>query len=129
MEVFTNNQPAVQLFKEFDKGCSPVTCKSTDYPADWENEPHFHRRHQLLYAVRGVMVVKAEMGRWVVPPTRAIWVTAGVIHQIRCVGELHMRSADDSARCCTGIAKQDTSCWCLALVTRTDTGCNDNTQE
>ena len=48
--------------------------------------------HQLIYAVRGVMVVQADAGRWVVPPTRAIWMQAGMVHQIRCVGEVHMHS-------------------------------------
>ena len=38
------------------------------------------------------MVVQAEVGRWVVPPTRAIWMVAGMAHQIRCIGEVHMRS-------------------------------------
>ncbi len=28
----------------------------------------------------------------IVPPTRAIWMPAGFVHSIRCVGELHMRS-------------------------------------
>jgi AraC-like DNA-binding protein len=38
------------------------------------------------------MVVRADAGRWVVPPTRAIWMLAGMTHEIRCIGEVHMRS-------------------------------------
>jgi AraC-like DNA-binding protein len=38
------------------------------------------------------MVVQAQAGRWVVPPTRAIWIVAGMTHEIRCIGEVHMRS-------------------------------------
>jgi AraC-like DNA-binding protein len=69
-----------------------VVAKATDYAAGWNIEPHAHTRHQLIYAVRGVMVVQAEAGRWVVPPTRAIWMQAGMAHAIRCIGAVHMRS-------------------------------------
>jgi AraC-like DNA-binding protein/quercetin dioxygenase-like cupin family protein len=75
-----------------DAHSSPIFARSTDYPAGWHIEPHAHAKHQLIYAVRGVMVVQAEAGRWVVPPTRAIWMQMGMTHEIRCVGEVHMRS-------------------------------------
>ncbi len=71
---------------------APIAGRATDYPAGWHINRHAHTRHQLLYAVRGVMVVQAEAGLWVVPPTRAIWMQAGMLHEIRCIGEVHMRS-------------------------------------
>lgn len=70
----------------------PIAGRATDYPAGWRIAPHAHSKHQLIYAVRGVMVVQAEVGRWVVPPTRGIWMQVGMTHEIRCVGEVHMRS-------------------------------------
>src|SRR5262249_34235295 len=69
-----------------------ISGKATDYPAGWHIHPHSHSKHQLIYAVRGVMVVRAEAGRWVVPPTRGIWMAAGMVHEIHCIGEVHMRS-------------------------------------
>lgn len=81
-----------EALKEIEAAPSPITGRPTDYPAGWHIKPHEHSKHQLIYAVRGVMVVSAEAGRWVVPPTRAIWMTAGMTHEIRCVGEVHMRS-------------------------------------
>ncbi|MCA0176517.1 MAG: helix-turn-helix transcriptional regulator [Proteobacteria bacterium] len=81
-----------EAVKESEADVLPVTGQATDYPAGRLIEPHAHTRHQLIYAVRGVMVVGADAGRWVVPPTRAIWMQAGMAHQIRCVGEVHMRS-------------------------------------
>src|SRR6478736_6818785 len=54
--------------------------------------PLAQNKHQLIYAVQGVMVVQADAGRWVVPPTRGIWMLAGMTHEIRCIGEVHMRS-------------------------------------
>lgn len=81
-----------EVLKEIEAVSSSVSGRATDYPAGWHIEPHAHARHQLIYAVRGVMVVIAEAGRWVVPPTRAIWMAAGTTHEIRCVGDVHMRS-------------------------------------
>jgi AraC-like DNA-binding protein/quercetin dioxygenase-like cupin family protein len=82
----------LDALKEIEAESSPVSGRSTDYPAGWHIAPHAHTKHQLIYAVRGVMIVQAEAGRWVVPPTRAIWMAAGMRHEIRCVGEVHMRS-------------------------------------
>ncbi|MBO9513021.1 MAG: helix-turn-helix transcriptional regulator [Variovorax sp.] len=84
--------PMREALREIDAARSPVTGRATDYPAGWHIEPHAHAKHQLIYAVRGVMAVEAEAGRWVVPPTRAIWMRAGMTHEIRCIGEVHMRS-------------------------------------
>src|ERR1700759_78238 len=81
-----------EILKEIAETSSPIFCRATDYPAGWHVEPHSHRQHQLIYAVRGVMVVQAEIGRWVVPPTRGIWMVAGMTHEIRCIEEVHMRS-------------------------------------
>ncbi len=44
-------------------------------------EWHSHARHQLAWAVRGVLTVVAEVGTWVLPPTRALWIPAGVMHE------------------------------------------------
>jgi len=85
-------QALSESLREIEAAASPITGRPTDYPAGWHIEPHAHSKHQLIYAVQGVMVVRAEAGRWVVPPTRAIWMRAGMTHEIRCVGEVHMRS-------------------------------------
>lgn len=85
-------KPLPDTLKEIEALSSPIAGRATDYPPGWHIEPHAHTRHQLIYAVRGVMVVQADAGRWVVPPTRAIWMQAGMTHAIRCVGEVHMRS-------------------------------------
>ena len=38
------------------------------------------------------MGVRAQAGHWVVPPSRGLWMPAGIKHSIRCIGEVHMRS-------------------------------------
>jgi AraC-like DNA-binding protein len=75
-----------------DASHAAVACKATNYPAGTRIPSHRHNKHQLIHAVRGLMVVTCEQGRWVVPSTRAIFMPAGCRHQVDCVGELHMRS-------------------------------------
>lgn len=77
---------------EIDDSRSDVFCRAVDYPDGRIVPPHRHRKHQLIHAVRGLMVVTAEQGRWVVPSTRAVWMPAGWEHSVRCIGEVHMRS-------------------------------------
>lgn len=70
-----------------------VYCRARDYEADTLIPLHHHPdRHQLVYAETGVLVVRAGMGRWVVPSTRAIWMPAGTGHQVHCIGQVQMRS-------------------------------------
>jgi AraC-like DNA-binding protein len=81
-----------QILAAIDASSLPVLTRSTDYPEGHVIDWHAHARGQLVYAVHGVMMVAAEGGQWIVPPTRAIWMPAGVSHLIRCVGVVHMRS-------------------------------------
>ena len=85
-------KPLSKVLAEIDAGTAPVSCRATDYPAGWEVAPHAHGKHQLIYAVHGVMAVKADAGQWVVPPTRGIWMPAGMTHAIQCIGVVNMRS-------------------------------------
>jgi len=75
-----------------DASTLPVFTRATDYPEGHVVDWHVHARGQLVYAVHGVMMVATDGGRWIVPPTRAIWMPAGTAHLIRCVGVVHMRS-------------------------------------
>jgi AraC-like DNA-binding protein len=92
MTRFTEATPLTQVLDDVENAESPVTCRATDYRAGWEVKPHAHSRHQLIYAITGVMTVRTQQGHWVVPPTRGLWVPAGMTHAIRCIGEVQMRS-------------------------------------
>lgn len=81
-----------QIREEIERNTLAVSCRATDYSAGWQIPSHAHTKHQLIYAVHGVMVVNADAGQWVVPPTRGIWMPAGTNHAIRCIGVVHMRS-------------------------------------
>ncbi|MFI7131057.1 AraC family transcriptional regulator [Nonomuraea sp. NPDC050153] len=43
--------------------------------------PHSHTHHQLAWTRRGVLSVAVADTYWVLPPTRALWLPAGVVHR------------------------------------------------
>ncbi|XKK39019.1 helix-turn-helix transcriptional regulator [Nocardiopsis sp. ARC36] len=43
--------------------------------------PHSHTKHQLAWSRHGVLGIAVEDTYWVLPPTRALWVPAGVVHR------------------------------------------------
>ena len=69
-----------------------MTGVAADYPAGFEVGLHRHARGQLLYALDGVMVVQASTGRWIVPPTTAVWLRPGVDHRLLMRGPVRVRS-------------------------------------
>lgn len=92
MQRFARLTPLPEVLAAVDNETAPVACRATDYPAGWEILPHAHAKHQLIHAVHGVMGVHADAGHWVIPPSRGLWMPAGMKHSIRCIGEVHMRS-------------------------------------
>lgn len=89
---FTEKTPQIEALQAVDSNATPVLCRATDYAAGWEVLPHTHTKHQLIYATQGVMAVRTALGHWVVPPSRGLWMPAGMTHSIRCMGAVHMRS-------------------------------------
>jgi len=53
---------------------------------------HTHDDHQLAWAASGVLTVRTEAADWVLPPTRALWIPAGVRHETLAAGVATMRS-------------------------------------
>ena len=84
--------PSQARLARIDGDAMPVIGIATDYPAGHVISPHAHAKGQLIHAMHGVMVVAAPGGQWIVPPTRGLWVPAGFVHGIRCVGVVRMRS-------------------------------------
>ncbi len=80
-------------YRGYDRRERPVTAMAKDFPAGASTGIHHHPTGQLIHAVHGVMVVHTEMGRWVVPPTRGLWMPADIPHELRMVGEVRMRTA------------------------------------
>jgi AraC-like DNA-binding protein len=53
---------------------------------------HTHDDHQLAWAPSGVLTVVTEAATWVLPPTRALWIPAGLPHETRASGPATMRT-------------------------------------
>jgi AraC-like DNA-binding protein len=80
-------------YTQFDHSDMPVTALAKDYMHGQTTDRHSHPHAQLIYAVRGVMLVCTDQGQWIVPPSRAIWMPAHIDHWVRMIGEVHMRTA------------------------------------
>lgn len=55
-------------------------------------EPHSHARDQLLYAVSGTMRIRTASETWIVPPDRAVYIPADVVHSVAMRGPVEMRT-------------------------------------
>src|SRR3954454_3439401 len=62
-----------------------------DLPAGTGFPAHEHPVHQLVWSARGVVAVKAGDAGWVLPPTRALWIPAGVQHRTGALGRAALR--------------------------------------
>ncbi|HEY0229838.1 MAG TPA: helix-turn-helix transcriptional regulator [Dokdonella sp.] len=69
-----------------------IVATANEYPGGHRVPRHRHRRGQLLYASTGIMVVGTEAGRWIVPPERAVWIPAGVAHEVHALVHVSTRS-------------------------------------
>jgi AraC-like DNA-binding protein len=69
-------------------------------PVGTRFEWHSHDDHQLAWSPEGVLVVLTESGSWVLPPTRALWVPAGNVHETHASGVAVLRSVYLRTRGC-----------------------------
>jgi AraC-like DNA-binding protein/quercetin dioxygenase-like cupin family protein len=53
---------------------------------------HVHDDHQLAWAASGVLTVRTEAADWVLPPTRALWIPAGLRHETLAAAVATLRS-------------------------------------
>ncbi|MGZ4307925.1 MAG: AraC family transcriptional regulator [Gaiellaceae bacterium] len=62
-------------------------------PVGTRFEWHAHGDHQLAWSPEGVLVVLTEGGgSYVLPPSRALWIPAGTVHETRASGAAVLRS-------------------------------------
>src|SRR5262245_44714684 len=56
--------------------------------SDW----HAHRKHQLLYASEGMLRLEAAGQQWFLPPQRAAWIRASVLHRVHAETRVSLRT-------------------------------------
>ncbi|WP_144640881.1 AraC family transcriptional regulator [Bordetella genomosp. 13] len=69
-----------------------VAAMAKEFEHHQSTGPHSHPRAQLIYAVAGAMRVTTPDGLWTLPPLRALWVPAGVVHGIEMLDAVSMRT-------------------------------------
>src|SRR2546425_8123996 len=69
-----------------------IRSHALDFPPGYFIAAHSHDWHQLIYASRGVMTVNTATGSWVVPSRRAVWVPAGIEHEVEMPGPVSVRT-------------------------------------
>jgi len=84
-------------YHDYDRRERLLTAMVKDFPPGHYTGRHEHPSGQLIYDVHGVMVADTDMGRWVVPPTRWLWMPPSVHHGLRMVGERHAPAAGRAA--------------------------------
>lgn len=63
------------------------------FQTDW----HTHARHQILYALRGVLHLHVAGGDWLLPPHRAAFLSAGTRHRVVAAQPVALRTLYVSA--------------------------------
>lgn len=59
-------------------------------PGGMEVDAHHHRKAQLIYTARGVLMCAVSQGLWMVPPQCAVWIPGGVRHSVKGVGTIEV---------------------------------------
>ncbi len=94
MSLFTTKVQSLLPQLQDRMQCEPAAILpfEREYPRGHLIERHSHQRDQLVYAVQGVMRIDTDEGIWVVPPMRAVWMPAGIEHEIRTSTPLHLHT-------------------------------------
>jgi len=70
----------------------PIEPLARELPSGFRVPRHHHDRAQLIFASSGVMRIATPDGIWVVPPMRAVWVPAGIDHEVRISSAVQMQT-------------------------------------
>ncbi len=69
-----------------------VTGFARDYPAGARIEAHLHREAQLIFAAEGLMRVRSAAAEWLLPSPQALWMPAGLTHEIAVLRPIRLRT-------------------------------------
>ncbi|MGW5862261.1 AraC family transcriptional regulator [Streptomyces sp. NPDC055239] len=61
---------------------------------------HQHPVHQLAWSAKGLLRIRTDDGSWLLPPSLALWIPAGLPHATEAEGDTVMRSPYVDPACC-----------------------------
>lgn len=70
----------------------PLAVMAKSFPDGFHIARHHHARAQLLWSVSGMLRVRTDAAAWIVPADRAVWLPAGVEHELDICGNVEMRT-------------------------------------
>ncbi len=94
------------LFDENGRRIAEMAGGSWDFAHGHVIRQHSHLEHQLLFASEGAMTVETTEGIWVVPPLRAVWIPAGIVHGVFMSGRVSMRTLYFSPTLCRTLPRR-----------------------
>ncbi|ROR13654.1 helix-turn-helix domain-containing protein [Erwinia sp. JUb26] len=77
---------------DFSFATRPLVPYAHDY-RHGDSEPwHYHNCAQLVHTLSGVVRIETDLGHWIVPPGRGVWLPAGVPHALQMTGNVAART-------------------------------------
>lgn len=70
----------------------PLVPYAHDYLHGAVEPKHQHNCAQLIHTLSGVVRVETAQGYWIVPPSRGVWVPAGIEHALHITGQVAARA-------------------------------------
>jgi AraC-like DNA-binding protein len=70
----------------------PIIALCQTFPDAHHVQAHLHQRGQLFCPMSGLAMASTSHGTWAVPCRRALWIPAGVRHELRMEGVVEMQS-------------------------------------
>ncbi len=79
-----------QTLDPYEHGSPDAVVNLRKYSSGTVFARHTHSRGQFAYASTGALKMFTDLGNWVVPPQRALWVPACVSHEMHMRGDVTM---------------------------------------
>src|ERR1700739_4893494 len=70
----------------------PVIALNDEYSPGFDDPMHSQARTQLLYASSSFISLRTDNLPSVAPPQRAVWIPAGMMHEVSCRGAVSLRT-------------------------------------
>lgn len=92
----------------------PIRAKVHRLRTDQRVVPHDHPWAQLALSAKGVVRLTIEHGTYLVPPSRAVWIPAGVEHAVSIVEDADLRTLyllQPGGRCGPDVPRAEEAAW------------------